>query len=127
MKSIYAFIGAPMALTSTPALAAALMCTTTVSELQVTPAGNVYPTFSGSGTPNMCNLNMTITGPGVGTISPDVCKTWIAMFLTAKFNQAPMTIKIEYGSGTPPTSCANIPNFDYQIPNPFPYWVSNAP
>lgn len=127
MRRILTLMTSAVALCASPVWADVLTCTTRVTEIDVTPSGSVLATFSGSGTPNMCSLNMTITGPGVGSISPDVCRGWLSMFLTARAAQLPVTFKIDYGTSSAPSSCANLANFNYQIPNPFPYYVSVAP
>jgi hypothetical protein len=106
--------------------AAVLVCpSSTVTEVMVAPGGSVFPTFQGIGTPNMCSLSGSVVPPSVGTITADVCRGWLSMFITAKITNVPVLIKIDYGAATPPTNCNNL--FNYNQPNPFPTYVSLAP
>jgi hypothetical protein len=118
-------VSALMALTASVSMAHAgvIQCTAKITEVMVAPSGAVLINFSGVGTPYMCNLNVTITGVGVGAISPAVCQSWVAMFITAKSTQSNFTMVIDYGAASAPTTCVNLPNFSYTTPDPFPYWV----
>jgi hypothetical protein len=114
--------------TASPALAN-LTCTQKVVAVTVNPDGALWVEFSGSdpaGRTVMCNVNGTITaqvGGSTGNVSvtPETCKAWVSMFLTAKSTQ--QNIVMRFDSTTLP-SCAGMPNFRDQYPVPFPYWIS---
>lgn len=106
------------------ASAATLPCTTKVTGVAVAPGGTVLVTLQGIGTPKICELNSTMIGPGVGSISPEVCKAWVSMFLTAKASGQNFSFIIDYGTNPAPASCQNLASFNYAIPDPFPYWVN---
>lgn len=113
---------------TTPALAA-LVCTQKVVSLTVNPDGAVWVEFSGAdpaGRTVMCNTSGSITaqiGGSTGniTVTPETCKAWISMFLTAQATQKDVVLKFD---STALTTCALMPSFKDTYPIPFPYWVS---
>lgn len=107
---------------STAASAGQIVCTSKISEVVVQPSGAVQINFVGVGTPALCNLNATIS-TSVAAVTPEVCRAWLSMFITAKATQQNFTMAIDYGTGNaPPATCANLPNFTNMLPAPFPYW-----
>lgn len=104
-----------------------MICTFKISAVQTTPYGRAWITASGLGSWMMCDVNSNMTvdaGPVFGnyTITPSVCQSWVAQFLTAKTTQQSFTVFVGY-SGTAPT-CAFGVIGNGVVPYPFPYAVS---
>jgi hypothetical protein len=121
--AVATLLGAPAA------HAGSLACTFKISGVSTTPSGTVYVQMDGVGTPIMCNTSANVAvnmGPIAGTITPDTCKAWVSMFITAKTTQQNFTLIFDYGAATAPASCASLPNFSWQVPTVFPYYVSFA-
>jgi hypothetical protein len=124
MASIWGRLGglfAGIAMLSVPSMAQAdaLPCVTKVAAVYVHGAGYVYADFGGlggMGVPLLCNLNGSIVGTNVGTITPDVCRGWLSVLMTAKSTQQNVALRIEYGAATLPASCTAV----------FPSWPSGA-
>jgi hypothetical protein len=120
---------------ATPALADNyLSCNAIVSDVSISPQGSVYVTFSGMGTPLMCNLNssttayQTGTNGGAATITVATCQALLSTFLTAKASAQSMTLSFDFGSATPPacTSIASLSSpyaFSWTTPAPYPYTI----
>jgi hypothetical protein len=115
---------------SSTAQAAATSCSTRIAATYVHAAGYVYADFGGAGGAGValiCNLNATMVGNGVGTISPDVCKGWLSMMLTAKSTQQSVYFTVDYGEGNPaPTSCVGILGPIWTVPPRFPSYFGLA-
>lgn len=129
VKAIAAVVSAlALMLHPSQASAAALQCTTTISDVEVSPWGIVTVRAVNLGWWYMCDLNSSMTiyyGPGntnSGTISPAVCQAYLAKFLTAKTTQLNMTFASDFGSTTLP-SCSDAYLGQWVVPNPYPYWV----
>lgn len=115
--------------TALSANAEVLNCVATVKAVTVHPWGNVYVEFNGLGTTGptpFCNVNGTYatgdTAPGaITSIYPEVCNSWLGMFLTAKSTGQSITMAFSY-PGTAPT-CSAL-SFAWTPPIPYPYWMS---
>lgn len=121
---------------STPALADNyLSCNAIVTDVGISPQGSVYVTFSGMGTPIMCNLNSstaayeTGTSGGAQTITVATCQAQLSTFLTAKASAQSMTLNFDFASATPPacTAIASLSSpyaFSWTTPAPYPYMIT---
>jgi hypothetical protein len=93
------------------AQAGEIICTTKIAAVYIHGAGYVYADFGGTGgagVPLMCNLNGSTTFEVVGTVTPEVCRGWLSVLLTAKSTQQNVYFKYESGDSTTPTSCVNV-------------------
>jgi hypothetical protein len=105
-----------------PSRAGVVGCSTTVSSVSVSPGGNVTVGLSGFGFAYMCNV--LIPHPtSVGNIPIDVCKAWLAQFMTAQAQGKRVEFIVDYGAAAAP-SCSAITGWNWAVPNPFPYYLS---
>jgi hypothetical protein len=93
------------------AQAGAISCTTKVAAVYVHGAGYVYADFGGAGgvgVPVLCNVSGSFVAAVVGTITPDVCKGWLSMLMTAKSTQQNIFMTIDNNNvSVPINTCAN--------------------
>jgi hypothetical protein len=93
------------------AQAGEIICTTKIAAVYLHGAGPVYADFGGTGgagVPLMCNLNASVSFEVVGTVTPEVCRGWVSVLLTAKSTQQNVNFRYENGQSTAPTSCVNV-------------------
>ena len=115
-----------MAFMATPVHADTVTCVTKINSVTVHPWGGVYIEFANVGPPTpLCNVNYAwATGdPNIGSISVEVCKSWLATALTVKSTGHNITFSVSY-PGTAP-ACTAL-GWGWVGPNPFPYWISLA-
>lgn len=120
-KGFLAFL-AGYSLLATPAHAGTIICSVGVSAVSVSPQGTLIPNMTGLGWPYLCNVQADqITS--AGTISPQTCQAWVAMFTTALATEKDIVLYISYGAAPAPSDCESITDFSWQIPAVFPYFL----
>ena len=119
-KASSALLAAAIAFTATPAQAI-LYCTAQVNYVTVTPQGRLVVQLVGVGTPVMCDLQTPLSTTQ-GNIGITTCQAWVAGFLTAKATGKNVTLGFNFG-GSPEPACNAVPNINWDVPTPFPYWV----
>lgn len=115
------YISAIGMLSPSAAHAETLWCSKKISGVSVGLTGTVLIRYGDAGSPYMCNINSDFI-TSAGTITPAVCKTWVAKFTTALAADRDILMAINY-SGTAPQSCTGLDNFSWQVPAVFPYYV----
>jgi hypothetical protein len=118
-----AMLLAVMAIPLSPAKAGTLGCETTVSSVSVNPGGQLTVGLNGFGFAYMCNI-VSPMPTSIGPIPTDVCKTWVAQFMTAQAQGKKFSFNVDYGAAATPASCAAITGWNWAVPSPFPYWVN---
>jgi hypothetical protein len=125
VKPYRALVVSAMAMISSTSIAAPLTCTTKVNAVRVHPNGALIVNFAGMGPARMCYLGSdTSVQPGgyaaPMTLTVEMCRSYLAMAMTAKSTQENVLVTIDYPSSVP--SCTGV--FNWTVPNPYPTWVS---
>jgi len=122
-KTAFGILAINILALQSPVSAAVLWCSTKVVSVTVSTSSGLSPNFEGMGTPFLCSISAPFTpNASIGTISPETCKAWYASLTTALATQKNVTLAFDFGAATPP-ACNAIPNFNWGVPNPFPYWM----
>lgn len=107
---------------SISAQAGVVVCTAKIVGVAITPNGSVYIHWAGVGWPLMCNLN-DIVATNSGPVSPTTCQAMLSEFITAKASGQNYSMHFDYGAATAP-ACNALTNFSWQVPAPYPYYMS---
>lgn len=100
-----------------------LWCYTKITSVAVTPNGWLYLNFENMGQVPLCDVDSDLTpaDPSIGTIKPDVCKSWYASALSHMNTQKTVVMAIAFPGAAP--TCNSIPGFNWAFPNPYPYFI----
>lgn len=136
-KQAAALFATAAVLTSNPALAEAIACTSKVLGVGILTNGGVKVNLGvingvgGMGQPVLCSLATPTTvrnNPAAATyvISTEVCQAMLSQFLTAKTSGQDITLHFDYGMGVTAPPCTNIPLFTWRYPENYPWLINFA-
>jgi hypothetical protein len=98
-------------------------CIGRVSQVGVSVNGTVVVQVPELGLMYLCNVEVPVS-TGVGTFAPEVCRSWLSMFITAKSTgqEVQFTFTPPPPDQPPPANWCQTRAFA-GIPNPFPYFA----
>lgn len=101
-----------------------LVCRSKVTQVALTPSGQLYAELANIGTPYLCNVSTAVPVSGGINMSTEACRSLQSLLMTAQASGTQIQINLSYDNAVKPANCNGLPQFSWQIPSLYPYWIA---